>query len=153
MDVNLKIKFQGLDSQSKVKTLPIKVKLGRLNMGNVSAYQVINVTNESGFWLGKATFNNMTPADDYIIYIKGPKHTQKKICDSAPQESVPGSYFCDGKGIKLQNDNNSFDMSGIVLFAGDLPPQDGVVNSFDVMEIVDAIKNSKYVEAADLNYD
>jgi len=66
---------------------------------------------------------------------------------------VPGTYFCEDKGIVLQNGENTFDFSGIVLFAGDLPAQDGIVNSFDVMEIVDTIKKNTFVDAADLNYD
>ena len=132
--LNLTLRFQGIINQcpSGNKKIKTRVKLGgRTN----TAYQTADFSCNQGKWTGSVSFN--APAGSgYIVYVKGEKHLQKKVCDQMPQESTlgPGTYNCrDGK-ITLNSGGNNLDFSGILNLYGDLPvggSQDGVINALD----------------------
>ena len=67
----------------------------------------------------------------YTLLIKGPKHSQKKICDNFMQESEVGAYSCDIGKIILNPDTNHLDLYGITQLAGDIN-QDGIINAVDI---------------------
>lgn len=88
------------------------------------------------------------PGPGKTIYLKGPKHLQKKLVERT--ELVSGN-------------NNNFDWTGelLQLEPGDLPnpannyEQDGVVNAMDVALLVERIGSHEDgdLQVADLNYD
>lgn len=159
VSLDLKIKFQGVSKEPTKKTLPVKivVKKGLETVAEktVDFNHELNANGVS-IWTAKPTFN-LVPGGDYSLLIKGPMHIQKKICDSKPVEAVgaEGTYRCLDKRLTINQGNNSFDFSGILLLVGDLPKQDGVVNSYDIGLIRNNLgkTDQEALELADVNYD
>jgi len=113
------------------------------------------VTTDGITWHNGIIPFNVPPGSGYHILIKGPKHIQKKICEEKPQETYPGSYHCLEGKITLKEGVNNFDFSGIYLLVGDLPDQDGIVNSYDVSLIRNNLNkaDADSLRVADLNLD
>jgi hypothetical protein len=139
---NLKLRFQGILKKPKNSSpINVKVKLGNSRTQLQTDYQIATFTvDDEGIWTGRVSFSNITPGGQYTLYVKGPKHLQKKICDQRPTESFlgPGTYNCQDGRITLQAGVNDFDLTGILLLAGDLPvngEQDGVINTQDTAYI------------------
>jgi hypothetical protein len=118
----------------------------------------------NGIWTGKVMVDlppSLNAAQSrFKLLIKGPKHLQKRICDSAPKESYPGTYHCEVGNITLNpSASNDLDLSGIYLLVGDLPQQDGtqdgIVNSFDTSLILQLFGKTDQASLAqaDLNLD
>ncbi len=83
----------------------------------------------------------VSPGSDYEIFVKGPKHLAKGF-----------------KNITLVANNNSlFDFTTSGLEPGDLPPQDGVINSQDISRLIELLDvpspTAADLNTADLNYD
>ena len=156
-----KLRFQGIQRKPEDKYNKMTVKLTLVDSQNSSSKITANTdfsTDGSGIWTGSANFAGASPSKTYKILVKGPKHIQKKICNIAPTESTPGAYHCEaGNVIALTSSNMTLDFSGILLFVGDLPPQDGVVDSYDLSLIRNCIKDNPTsndcVTKADVNLD
>lgn len=158
LNVSMKLLFQGIISkpQDKYNTLPVKVIL----IGPQGSSQSKTVTfsaDEKGVWTGKTTFTSI-PGQGFAVLVKGPKHIQKKICVAEPTETAPGSYRCTTGAISLAETNGIYtnlDFSKIRLLVGDLPQQDGIVDSYDISFIRNNLgKTDPAVLAiADLNLD
>jgi hypothetical protein len=136
------LRFQGILKKPKNSSpINVKVKLGNSRTQLQTDYQIATFTvDDEGIWTGRVSFSNITPGGQYTLYVKGPKHLQKKICDQRPTESFlgPGTYNCQDGRITLQAGVNDFDLTGILLLAGDLPvngEQDGVINTQDTAYI------------------
>ncbi len=152
--LNMKVKFQGIIAKPASDTLnklSVKVKLLNELTNQETDYQTIEfIADDSGIWSGSGSFNvfsdgnyitNATDTDttksspsllaQYTVYIKGPYHIQKKICDTIPTETAGGTYRCSKGNITLISADNDLDFSGIILLAGDLPVQDGSVTAYD----------------------
>jgi len=152
-NLNLKLKFQGINKKpSAGSTMDVLVKVAANNIDEkiTSVFTV----GDDGVWSGTAGFNLAT-GSAYTVYIKGPKHIQKKICINKPTEDYAGTYHCDVGKISLIKGNNSLDFSGITLLAGDLPTQDGVVNSYDTSLVRNNLgkSDSANLTLGDLNLD
>jgi hypothetical protein len=82
---------------------------------------------------------------------------QRKICDKDAKEAEAASYSCDKGKIELKNGQNSFDLSGIVQLACDIPAgkQDGVCNSADFALVRNLLgkTDEDSLRKADLNFD
>ncbi len=153
--LNLKLKFQGVLKKpaSGQTTQTVKVKMvdkngtSKSGSGNFTA-------DDKGIWTGSVSMS-ATVGSNYKIFIKGPKHIQKRICDTKPTETYPGSYHCEKGEITIKAGVNSLDFSGVLLLAGDLPAQDGVVNSYDTSLVRNnlAKTDSAVLSKADLNFD
>ena len=91
----------------------------------------------------------------YTLYVKGPRHLQKKICVNTPTETAIGTYRCSNGIIILSATENTFDLSKIMLLVGDLPKQDGVVDSYDTSYIRQSLGSIliKDLDTADVNRD
>ena len=128
VNLNIKLKFQGITRNPAASdTMDVRVKLGGTQS---TEYKTATFTvDDNGVWSGSVSFNT-APGSGYIVYIKGPKHIQKKVCVNNPSESYPGSYRCAVGEITLNAGVNDLDFSRIFMLAGDLPQQDGVVNSY-----------------------
>ena len=92
-----------------------------------------------------------------MLLIKGPKHIQKKICDDVPTETFGGTYRCriNSSKISIPSQTVNLDFSNIVFLVGDLPEQDGVVDSYDISFIRNNLNSSdpKVIATGDLNMD
>ena len=109
-----------------------------------------------GVWQGDIVLNGVTPGSDYFLYVKGPKHIQKKICSANPAETYVGSYSCGDIGtVKLQKGDNAIDLSHIALLSGDLPEQDGLANSYDLSTVRNLLgsTDAESLRQADVNLD
>lgn len=132
--LNLKLKFQGiLKKPAAASTMAVHVKLGGAQV--VDCGSGTFTSDDNGIWSGTVNCNT-TPGSGFIVYTKGPKQIQKKICEATPTESdvSPGSYHCAVGKITLAAGDNNLDFSGILQMSGDLPVsggQDGAVTSLD----------------------
>ncbi len=109
-----------------------------------------------GFWNGTVAFN-VPEGSQYKLLVKGDKHMQKKICDTAPQEDYPGAYRCDKGRVTLKDGTQFVDLSKIILVTGDLPPgeQDGISNAKDQSLVRNLIGKTdpESAKLADINFD
>lgn len=94
-------------------------------------------TDSHGEWKTLFDFELPDPNAKYYVYVKGPKHIQKKFCDANPQINAQKFYSCSKANITFQKGKNNFlDFSNIKLLAGDLPEQgsvqNGIIDSYDI---------------------
>lgn len=154
--ITLKLKFQGIQKKPvSVTSWPVKIKMVADSSGRRYESTVNFTVDDNGVWSAKVPVNGFQ-ADRYMIYIKGPKHIQKKVCDITPTESIAGTYHCkNNEGISLATANQTLDFTGILQLVGDLPEQDGVVNAYDISQIVNCIStpSDSCTQKADLNLD
>ena len=152
------LKFQGIikkpeSGRDKISTTITVVKGN--NKQKIS--DMMFVANDDGTWEANApmVFDKITPGSGYHILVKGGKHLQKKICLSNPSETYPGTYHCDQGKITLKAGINYLDLSKILLLAGDLPQQDGIVNSYDTSLVYNNLGKSdaESIRLADINLD
>ncbi len=155
--INFKLRFQGIVTLPRAKeTMNVSAKIVDESTGRESESKrmVVNADNQS-YWRGTIYFPEMVPASNYAFYLRGEKHLLKKICHSSPVESTPGTYSCNQGLISLYQGENNLDFSQIMLLAGDLPEQDGVINSYDTSLIRNNLgkNNPDILEKADINLD
>jgi len=157
--LNLKLKLQGVTTKPKVAdAIKVKVKLGGGGMAAATDYQTVDFNvGADGVWSGTAGFN-VPPGNTYKVYIKGPKHLQKKVCDTSPSESAGGTYHCGDGKVSIVAGDNTLDFSKILMLVGDLPEngnQNGVVDAYDTGYIRQHLQSSKpdELKIGDLNYD
>lgn len=154
--LDMKVKFQGILSKPATSTLPVKVTLVYKNAEMIGSQTVTFTAGDGGIWTGSATFNGLNYARRFKMFFKGPKHLQKKICEIKAIETVQGSYRCKAESfIQLAEGVNPVDASGVFLLAGDLPAQDGIVDSYDISYVRNSLgkTDTKSLEVADLNLD
>lgn len=158
--INLKLKLQGILAKPAEEFNKLKMKVSVVPP-NGSKFETSEetdfVADENGIWSGSVKFPPLKAygGKGFKLFVKGPKHIQKRICINTPQESFPGTYHCENGQIELQPGTNDLDFSGIYLLVGDLPQQDGVVNSYDVSLVRNNIgsKEPAILALADLNLD
>ena len=158
--LNFKLKFQGISGRviTQFVTQPVKITLVPKTGMNTTIEGVefrILPTEQNGIWTGSKQINLSQNATEYSIYVKGPKHLQKKICDAVPIETYEGSYRCGGGNISINQGVNNFDFSKIILLVGDLPTQDGFVNAYDLSLVRNNLGSTDpaKLRLADLNLD
>lgn len=151
--ISVKLRFQGIQSAPPGKKQTVQITAVS-NTGNrtIGKGEVIA---SGAIWIGDIPLT-LAGAGEYRIYVKGPKHIQKRICVLSPEETLPGSYRCqDDRLLTLKLGKNELDWSKITLMSGDIPPQDGVINSADLSYIKNNIgsKDASVLEKADINLD
>lgn len=172
-NLKFKVKLQGVEyaniasetnKTQKVKVTVLKQVADPANAANLETvlsktFDNVDIhaqTPASGtiaIWQGEVAIPGVSAGDKYSILIKGPKHLQRKLCQNNPTERVEEGfpYRCLGTGqITLAASANDLDFSGVLLQAGDLPTQDGVVNARDVSVILNILKKGSSSEGADL---
>ncbi len=155
MDINIKTKFQGIISKPEDKYNKMATMVTIVSGSFTQERKIDFVAGTDGVWQGQAAFT-APPKADYQIFLKGPKHMRKKICDSAPQETYPGTYRCSLGKIELKaGANNQFDLTGALNMVGDVPPQDGVTTASDVSAVYNNIGKTgdDILAVCDLNLD
>lgn len=135
MQLRLKLRLQGIQAKPR-QTGGIQFKIGAQKTGQQStATQTALFTpDDSGFYVGSVGLN-LTPGTGFCISVKGGFQLQKKVCDASPTETAPGTYKGERGAITLNAGENSFDFSRIYQMSCDLPVQDGICNSQDLVKI------------------
>lgn len=158
---NIKLKFQGITKSPKPELNKMNVKVSIVDTEAVTtstktAVQTgeFTASGGAGIWTGSVTFTKVEPKKGYYLLVKGPKHVQKKICTNSPTETAAGSYFCDDL-LNIVAGTNNLDLTKIYMMAGDVPKQDGAVNSVDFGAIRTRFGKLDYtsLETADINLD
>ncbi len=161
VDVTFKVdlSFQGIVTQPKRDLMDVRLTLagGALSQSKV---QTVPFTAQSGAtWTGEATFEDIPKADGYYLLVKGPKHLQKRVCEVAPRESSPGTYFCQSGEISIQDSQIDLDSTGIKMLAGDVD-FNGVIDSIDLAAVRNTVarpiserSSQSAVDFADLNFE
>lgn len=162
--LNLTLSFQGIKQApaSGENFMDVLVTLAGGPQGQSIASTGTFAANSSGKWTGQVSFDGVATGGGYRVMVKGPKHIQKKICDAAPSETSPGTYHCGDGDITINTGANIFDFSGAKLLVGDLPQQDGIIDSYDIALIRNSFcttdnpnvcTSSNILSKADLNLD
>lgn len=156
--IMFKLKFQGITSRpSQIPdTYPVKITLSSETGKKYDGLVNFTVT-DGGVWTGTLQLNGFE-SGRYKVFIKGPQHIQKKVCDPTPTESSPGTYRCRAQSwLTINKGSSTQDFSGIIMLTGDLPipDQDGVVNALDISYIRNNIgnPNEEEVRKCDVNLD
>ncbi len=134
----LKLAFQGITQISGSQSMQVAVSL--LSSDGTTTPGVGTFTTDGStkntlgnfVFIGTVTFPTSSPSSGYSVIVKGPRQLAKKVCVSVPTETEGGSYSCGVGQISLSSGTNSLDFSGILMLAGDLPAQDGIVSSYDL---------------------
>jgi len=145
-----KVKFSGVDNKKPDQI--VKVKIGRGETVIQELEQVSLTANNQGIYESQmiTLSSAITPGTNYYLLIKGPKHLQVRFCQNSGQVRP-----CTTGGITLNSGENILDFTGYPLLGGDLPPQDGVVNAIDAVNLTNCLlqTSSACLEKADLNFD
>lgn len=154
--LNIKLKFQGITTGGK-PAMDVKVNLAGIGF-TAPISGVVTFTQDGqqpSIWNGRVTTITPTGVNyPYRVFIKGPKHVQKKICEiqpSAESLGTEGTYSCGDGKIILNQGENTLDFSGVYQIVGDVPPQDGVVNARDLAVIRNNLNSSD--QSCDVNLD
>jgi hypothetical protein len=152
--MTFKIKFTGVsDKAAEGAKAKIRFTRGATDL-ETSPIEFVHIGD--GIYEATITLKTYLPAGSgYTIYVKGEKHLARRFCSSSGQ-----SQRCVGNGnITIPTTGTSvFDFTKLALEPGDLPPQDGKVDSTDFAKIIsllnklcsDLTENEKAV--ADLDY-
>ena len=145
-----KVKFSGVDNKKPDQI--VKVKIGRGETVIQELEQVSLTANNQGIYESQMInlSSTITPGANYYLLIKGPKHLRVKFCQNTGQTRP-----CTTGKITLNSGENTLDFTGYPLPGGDLPPQDGVVNSLDAVALTNCLfqTSSTCLQKADLNFD
>jgi hypothetical protein len=156
---NMKLKLHGVVNPPKSGSDRMRVLVTIVDTAATSGLRAATTSAEftatgSAIFSGSVTFTKVEPKSTYYLLIKGPKHVQKKICSNSPTETSPGEYVCTNL-LTVTSGTNDINLSNIYLMAGDVPKQDGVVNSVDFGNVRTRFGKADYpsLEIADLNFD
>lgn len=160
--LNLKLKFQGIPSKPADPRNFMNVRF-TLSGDGITTPLVKSgsfVSDGNGVWSGKVGFDVTSPTGKkYMLYVKGPRHVQKKICENAPSETAAGTYRCSAEAMTLKTGENTFDFSKVLQLSGDIygpdKKQDGVVNAIDISFIKNNLGKSdaSALAVCDINLD
>lgn len=152
--LDMNIRLQGVTSKPK-NASPISILFTISNSTFTDSKPVLFNFEENGTASATVSYQSPIQGENYVISLKGPKHRKVTFCTRAPQEEREGSYSCEGGAISITAGINTFDFSEVVMLAGDLPEQNGVIDSKDVIFIRNNLGSTEAskIETADLNYD
>ncbi len=157
VQLNMKVRFQGVVKQPNAAFDRLNVRIDIEGSQGYKNDQIVEFKADgSGLWNGVMKIEDVPIAQKYAVLIKGPKHLSRKICETAPRENVPGTYKCESGGdIELKEGGNNLDFSQIVVLAGDIPTQNQVVDSADIIFIRQNFGNTSptALSRGDLNLD
>lgn len=154
--LNMRIRLQG------IKSVPIRTNTITANVNLVSADKSFNksasvvfTAGNFGIWTGEVPFAEVNTTKVYSVEIKGPLHLKKKFCQASPTESQGGLYKCTTGNIQLVEGDNNLNFQEVLILAGDLGDQNGIIDSRDVTFIVRNLGSldAGIIEKADLNMD
>lgn len=129
--LNMKIKFQGIPKKpANAAAETVTVRLRAEGQATATSGTGSFTPDETGIYTGTVNLD-VAPGSNYTLYVKGPRHLQKKICVNSPTETATGTYRCGRGQVNITAGTNSIDLSKILVMVGDLPQQDGIVDAYD----------------------
>lgn len=155
--LDMKVRLQGIVIQPKeayrVQTMKVLVQSTDKSFKDEQAISF--TVNGDAIWIGSMKLANVPIEKTFNIFVKGTKHLQRKVCTLSPTENVPGQYDCSSGQIKLVEGTNVVDMSKIFVLAGDIPIQNGIVDSVDIIYVRKNLgtTNPSILSRADFNLD
>jgi mRNA-degrading endonuclease toxin of MazEF toxin-antitoxin module len=156
-NINLKMKFkiQGVSTLPRIRdSLNFNIALMQ-DRSEVKEEIVPFTVQPDGTYIGNKVFEGIDISKKYSLAVKGAKHLNKVVCQNNPSESFPGGYQCSASNIQFGTGDNDIDFSGIYLLAGDIPQQNGIVDSVDISFIRQNFGNTSpdNLRRGDLNFD
>jgi len=145
-NLTLKIKLQGI--RNKGANHLVKIILYN-NQGKVREYDNVNFITQDGQNYS-ATINlgnNFIFSQSYAFFIKPKNYLGKIFC--APR--ITGNN-CQAPQIFINNQNNYIDFSEERILSGDVEPQDGKINSYDISKIISELGKNNNLKT-DINND
>lgn len=151
VSLNMRLRLQGITKKPTRSDADI-FQIRLVGPSETSLHGTFTPDNE-GIYTG--TIAGSAVPGKYYILVKGPRHIQKKFCVATPSETKPGTYRCSAGQIDLKAGANTLDFSQVALLVGDLPMQDGVVDSYDFSYIRQTLGSTKTsdLSVGDLNRD
>lgn len=155
--LNLKLKFQGITGKpaDSLNNMKVKVTLAGGPLTSPVSSTGTFTGDANGVWSGAVGFDLSSYTGKFTIYVKGPRHLQKKICDATPTESSAGTYNCADGTIILKSGQNNFDFSNIIMLSGDVTgpsnAQDGLVSAVDLSYIRNKLNSTDSTCDVDLD--
>lgn len=136
--VTLKIKFRGVTENKGVQVVKVSVyKEGAFKKEFSGVYAKFK---DGTYVIENLKLLGIAPGKNYRLFVKGPKHL---------------SHGFDL--VELKDGNNIFDYTNEELEAGDLSPQDGVINSLDISRLLELLTvdnpSKEQLMIGDLNFD
>lgn len=129
--LNLKIKFQGIPKRpTNTSAETVTVRLRAEGQATATSGTGSFTPDENGVYSGTVNLN-AAAGSNYALYVKGPRHIQKKVCVNSPTETATGTYRCGRGQVNITSGANTIDLSKILVIVGDLPQQDGIVDAYD----------------------
>ncbi|MCA9371783.1 hypothetical protein KC726_02690 [Candidatus Woesebacteria bacterium] len=155
--VTYKLHLQGISKTPK-RTSEVAVQITLLDdQNNTIETRTENfIFQDNGVWTASVDYTSLDLAGQTVsILLKPGFHLQRHICDNTPRENLPGSYQCSTPAIILNAGGNTIDTSGVEMLAGDLPPQDGLINSQDLVYVRNNLGSTspEVIAKADVNFD
>lgn len=156
-ELKIKVRFQGVIAQpaEAYRSLNTKVILAADDKSFREERVIPFQADGDGLWSGTFSAEKVPSGAKYALFIKGPKHLMKKVCETSPTEVVPGTYSCNTGAITVKSGAQDMDLSTIVLLVGDIPVQDGIIDSVDAVYVRNNFgsQSSAAVSRGDLNLD
>lgn len=156
--LSILLKFQGISTKPKrTSTLPIVVTVAGGQLKRSMTQTIPFTADDQGIWKGTISTSSISQGSGYAVSIQGPYHLKEKICHQSPREKKPGSYICVDGQISIKSGQQTLDLTGITLLAGDLSSvkgaQDGVINSRDAVFVRTNLlsQDSKIRDKADID--
>jgi hypothetical protein len=159
-DINLKVKLQGVTDSVTKSNMPFTLfatipqedaeDKEKNIFGNLSQINKVG----DNMWEGSLKLP-LQKNVGYKFSLNINRHISTMICDATPTEEEPGSYFCENRGVSITEFPFTLDTTNILVLTGDLPEQNGIIDSEDITKVKTFIGRSD-VDAnyhADLNYD
>jgi|GEM_PF-6019767 len=153
--ITFKVRFQGIVGlPAHASTLQTKVTISS-DKGGAKNISVPFIPQADGTWIGKAELKDISNLETFAFTLKGPKHLAKVFCEADPTETTGGTYRCTGEKIVLKDGENVFDFSKVIILAGDIPTQNGIIDAVDIVYIRQNLGNTGADTRArgDLNLD
>lgn len=153
--LNLKLKFQGIPKKpANASAETVKVSLRAENSATAINGTGSFTPDENGIYTGTVSLN-AAAGSNYTLYVKGPRHLQKKVCVNSPTETSVGTYRCGRGQVNITAGANTIDLTKILLMTGDLPQQDGIVDAYDTSFIRQSFgsTDANKLSIGDLNRD
>src|SRR3989338_1431860 len=157
--LNLKLAFKGIVKDRLLEDKKLKVKVILVDEPSTVEYPFVvdfSYQKESGTWNSFVEISAVDINKKYKFFIKGPMHIQKRICENVPNaDAGANNYQCSTGNISLVEGENNFDFKDVILMTGDLPMQDGIVDSADIAKVRQNLGKSdqELLNVADLNLD
>jgi hypothetical protein len=151
----IKVKFAGIENENADGA---NIKLRFKNSSVDYQTNPISVTHDGdGVYKAEIIVPGTLSGNGYIVYVKGEKHLSTKFCFPSDQSMRCLGYL--GNIVIPSSGTLNLDFTKMALQPGDLPPQDGSVNSNDFIKVKTLLSKlssditTEDLNTADLNYD